>query len=149
MKRMKQSLCLVLALLLSAVMALGSTAAVQVDDPIENALSFYRTELAPSFANGDLVADVWETICAVQAGKADDADYQFMLSDGPTLTDNSAPSDYAKKILAYLLLGKNASELAKELAAMQDDSGAFVRGEYMLVTNTSFSVLGSACSRGQ
>lgn len=147
MKRMKQSLCLVFALLLSAVMALGSTAAVQVDEPIAKALDYYRTELAPSFANGDLVADVWETICVVQAGKADDAQYQFMLSEGPALTEQSLPSDYAKKIIAYILLDKDASSLASELAAMQDDSGAFVRGETQLVTNTSYSVLALLAAR--
>ena len=107
--------------------------------------------IAPSWLHplpmGYLVADVWETICVVQAGKADDAQYQFMLSEGPALTEQSLPSDYAKKMIAYILLDQDVSSLANELAAMQDDSGAFVRGETQLVTNTSYSVLALLAAR--
>ena len=141
MKQMKKGVCAAVALLLSVALLLGASAAVKVDDNIDRAMEFYRSELGPAFAEGGLTAEVWELICALQTGKADDPDYAFMVTEGPELTDKSMPSDYAKKLMALLLLGKDSSALAKELAAMQNDEGAFEHGEVALVTNTSFSLL--------
>lgn len=141
MRQIKRSVCLVLALIVAMTMMLGALAAPSVEENIDRAMEFYRTELAPSFENGDLVADVWELLCVTQAGKADEAEYQFMVTEGAELTERSTPTDYAKKILAYILLEKDCTQLAGELAAMQTEEGAFVSGESTAVTNTSFAVL--------
>ncbi len=149
MKRIKQSVCCLLVLLVSATMLLGAAAAPNVDANIDNAMNFYRTELAESFQTGDLAADVWELLCLVQSGKYAEPEYQFMKTEGPALTDKSTPTDYAKKILTYILLEKDVTQLAGELAAMQNENGDFVRGEVVSATNTAFSVLALLAARAQ
>lgn len=129
--------------------AAGSCRSPNVDANIDIAMNFYRTQLAESFQTGDLAADVWELLCLVQSGKDAEPEYQFMKNEGPALTDKSTPTDYAKKILAYILLEKDVTQLAGELAAMQNENGDFVRGEVVSATNTAFSVLALLAARAQ
>lgn len=135
MKKSKSLLAALLAAAMvtgTAVSAAAEPAALTTAQRLENAAVYMKETYAPSFASGELNANMWSLLCALGADKLEDPDYAFLIPqvDAGALDADASLSDYACSIIALGIQGQDPSQmdgrnLVQELADMQEEDGGF------------------------